>query len=588
MSVSKQQGILTAQVKPQQANTSAAGFQNQLADFAFATAEVLADKANKKHEMDFRNQAQDGINKAYERNQSNPQQLQKELQSLRGGLVKNTPRNLRDTFDSSFSQLSQPFLNKATSNHGRVLTSELKASSLQNLEHGRIAMSSVAADFLSNDPVAVADATQAAQAKITEMSNTLSETDLTGQPVFNGNERFSLMKKFIDETSFSAIRSAYDDSIDKEDFLERFESGEMKASIFIDDKGNFVENSIDKTMDRASFERTRNYMESDIKSLKLEAKKANARYKKLFTEDPAQLAIESGALANDIEGVIEMQRNLGVAEGNISVIPKEQAAFTVNQMNGIIDSDTMINALAEIEQIYGSENYSLAMKDIKKAGLSDQHAFIAMMNPKEDKQLMDAAFVMGVEGADIRKKATMKQGITVSKIEERIAENIADSMEAIALENPAGEAQTAVMQANMVDMALYFTSQGQNIDAATVLATEWMNNKTPLGDVNGKKFRVAEGFTADELEPALEQALQEKVFIGTAFENNVIKREARFVLHPDGDKYYIKNGINTVVQDESGVVYFPIFDVLEAKQQQQQKRREAVTQQQLEKLQGRD
>ena len=91
--MTRERTILTPQVQVQSADPSAGSAQTQIASFAFATAEVLADKANKKFEMDFKNQAQEGINQAFETNQANPSQLKKDLAGLRSGLIKNTPRN---------------------------------------------------------------------------------------------------------------------------------------------------------------------------------------------------------------------------------------------------------------------------------------------------------------------------------------------------------------------------------------------------------------------------------------------------------------------------------------------------------------
>ncbi len=584
--VTREQGFLTPQVQTQTADLGQSNLTNQLADFAFQTADVLKQKANHRHELKFKNQAQEEINNIFERNQSDPAQFQKEATAAQRALNKSAPLFMRAEFKELFNTQAKPYLNKATANHERVLTDDIKFATLKRIDLAKQSATFQAGGLFSGDPVQVADSQLALQDLITDATGAASAVDGRGQPVLGAAERFRISKDFIDDVAFSSVRSGYDEAEDKEAYLANFESGELKAAIFVDEQGDFVERSVKDGMDRAVFERTRKYMVSDIKALKLESERQQARQLKLFTEDPAQLAIESGANPNDPDGIIEMQRNLGITEGNISIVPKQNAAEAVNQMNGITDADSMIAALSEIEQTYGSENYNMAMKDLKKAGLSDQMSFIAMMNPQEDKQLMDASFAMGLAGDDIKKKATARIGVTTAKISDRVAENIVDTLEAISFENPTGQAQTAAMQANMTGIATFFVAQGMDIDDATKRATEWFNNKINLGDVNNKKFRIADGFTADELEPALEQALRDTTFQGGEFENAVIRREARFVLHPDGTRYYIKNGINAIVQDETGVVYFPITDILESRKATKKARREELAQQQLEKLQS--
>lgn len=344
---------------------------------------------------------------------------------------------------------------------------------------------------------------------------------------------------------------------------------------------DFQENIESRTFESLNVKADREIIRRQTQVLKADQERV-----KLFTEDPAKLAVLDGAKTPD--DIVATQIALGVREGNISVIPNAAAGFIANQLNGVTNADDMISELRDIRQEYG-ENYDIAMKDVKKGGLSDQLSFIAMMDPELDKQIMDASFAMGQDGADIKKKATARDGVTISKIEDKVTENILDAMEAIAFENPAGEAQTASMLANMVGIATFFVSQGQDIDSATELATGWFNNKTPVGDVNGKQFRIADGYTADGLEIALEDALDKAEFLGGKFENNAIKREGRFVLHPDGQKYYLKNGINAVVQDKDGeVMFFPVVQIMTERQEKLRKRRAKLTQEQLEKLQGKD
>lgn len=246
--------------------TGQADLSSQLAGFASDTATILADKAERTYELQFKNQAIEGVTQAYERNKTNPTQLDKELKSLRAGLVKNAPFNLREQFDADFQGLSRPYMNKATEAHGYVMDEKLKLSTLQNLDLSKKNLSYSAADLMSDDPVARADAQQTIQGLIIEMSKTASQVGVDGMPILSASEQFRVMKETMDDTVQGGIRDAYDRSPDKGAFINRFKTGELKASIFLDEKGTFAEASVRDGMDRGGYERAINYMESDYAS----------------------------------------------------------------------------------------------------------------------------------------------------------------------------------------------------------------------------------------------------------------------------------------------------------------------------------
>ncbi len=578
MSVTRERGITTPLVRTQSANIGGGSFESQLSEFALQTADFLAEKADRKFEMDFRNDAQEGINNAFERNQSDPAQLQKELRSLRNGLIKNAPRNLRDSFDASFTQASRPLLNKSTNNYERVLTDQLKASSLQNLQHGRVAMTRISSDLLSSDPLVVTDATSAGQAKILEMINTVSQTDKAGIPVFSANDRFSLIKNFVDETAFSAARDAYDDSEDKEDFLARFESGEMKASIFIDEEGNFIEGSLKEQMDRTVFERTRNYMEADIKSIKLGSERQIQRRLKLIVDDPALLAIEDGVRADDFEGLIEKQRQQGVKEGNISILPKQQAALITNQLNGIISADDMIVELARLEtQVFGSARmFDRALKDLKRAGLSELVETAVMMNPETDRNVMVAAFGMALEPKNITADSKAR-GVKQRDIIETVEGKISDVRDMLLAEG----GETAGLGRQFEAITTFFTAQGKSVEEAATLATDWFIKQTPIININGKNTRVTGKEDSDSMENGLEIALNNlsldnvSINVGTGkFTLSNIKRNSQFVLAPGEEHYYLLHSTGGTVTDREGkALEFPISKVLELDRAEKERRK---------------
>lgn len=338
--VTRRRVIETPQVQVQSMDVGAGSAEDQIASFAFSTAEVLADKANKKYEMDFRNNAQEQINTAFDRNQNDPAQLQKELKAARSGLVRQAPLNLRDDFGVAFDQISRPFVNKATSNHGRILTEGLKESSLRNLDNARVAMTRISADLLSGDPVVVADATRASQAKITEMIGTVSQTDVNGAPLFGGKERFRLIKSLIDDTTFSSVREAYNGADDKVDFLNRLKSGDLTASIFLDEQGNFIEGSVKDNMAPRNYERVRNWIERDIAQREKEAQEVALYNQQLQVME----SVKNGEYV--LDPTSKQQRKMVDADWNTlsaqaaSLSPDEQAKFAIDYVSqvGVVPS----------------------------------------------------------------------------------------------------------------------------------------------------------------------------------------------------------------------------------------------------------
>lgn len=262
---------LTPQIQIQRADTSEAQVTQQLANFAFETSRVLEQKANHRHELAFKNEAAQEINSIYERNQSNPEQLTRELKASRSALAKNAPFHLRQDFGATFDAQAQPYINKATRNHEVALTDQIKGDTLTRLDLAKQSATVYANGLYSGDPVQAADSSKAMQDLLTDSVAAVSATDARGMPVFGASERFRLTKSFIDDVNYASVRSGYDDADDKEAFLESFNSGELQSSIFLDEEGEFVTRPVRDGMDRDTFERVRNYMERDVALLKKQA-----------------------------------------------------------------------------------------------------------------------------------------------------------------------------------------------------------------------------------------------------------------------------------------------------------------------------
>lgn len=272
--VRRKENITTPQVQVQQADLTTASMTAELSQFAFNTADVLKQKANHAHELNFKNQAQEEINAIFERNQTDPAQFQKEAQAAQRGLIKSAPLFMRDTFKQGFEAQAKPYLNKVTANHEKQLTDEIKFSTLKRIDLAKQSATVMAGGLFSDDPVQVADSGTALQELIMDATAAASAVDGRGMPVLTAEQRFNVGKDFVDDVAYSSVRAGYDDTVDKQAYLDKFISGELEATIFLNEEGEFIQRSVRDGMDRKTFERTRNYMETDIAKLEAEAKKA--------------------------------------------------------------------------------------------------------------------------------------------------------------------------------------------------------------------------------------------------------------------------------------------------------------------------
>jgi hypothetical protein len=304
--------------------------------------------------------------------------------------------------------------------------------------------------------------------------------------------------------------------------------------------------------------------DAGIKHIEAQVETLRVKRQRQILEDPAQLAVDLGA--NSPQEIIDKQRELGIREGNISVIPKQQAEKLVNDFSGMTSSDQFISRVETLKQKVGEDNFDTAMSDLAKAKLPQQVKLLALMNPTQDKRLMDASFAMAKDGDIITKKATAQKDITVAKIEESVSDRIIPTLDILASENPNGEAETAGMLKSMSSMATYFVSKGYSIDEASDMATTWLNKKLVVGEVNNKKFRVPPITTPNKIEPALEEAISTTDFSKIKFEDDFNRRTVRPVLHSDEQRYYLLNDIGLPVEDDKGVIYLDIQDILKQRE----------------------
>jgi len=396
---------------------------------------------------------------------------------------------------------------------------------------------------------------------IDELRRNISATAISLGSVYAPDQ----IAKFSQQKNSAMVQSYLDGQIDRDPYEAK---NLLDSKQFDKDLGDRLNSSYDK-------------VNAGIDRLESQTRVAEEKYRKDFIEDPAILAENAGISLDNYQGKIEYQKNAGVADGNISIISNRRAAFIVNQLEGAKDSDQFIMQLNELRQDVGDDNYDMAMKDLKKAKLSDDLSLMVLMNPERDKRLMGASFEMAKDGDAITKKATARVGITTAKINDAVAEKLTETLDVLSSEG--GQSRTAKMQKSMASMATFFVAQGKEIDEAADMATSWMNSQVQTEEINGKLFRTPNIARPSDIADAMEDAINNTEFSNIPFENSFQKRTVRPVLANDEKRYYLLNEIGLpVTGKDKKVIQYDIVEILKAREEkrrilQDKKSQEAFT-----------
>jgi len=560
--VIREQGILTPQVQTQAADLTQSNMTNQLSDFAFNTADVLRQKANHRNELEFKNQAQEEINAIFERNQSNPEQFQREATAAQRALGKNAPLFMREQFKEAFETQARPYLNKATDNHEMVLTDEIKFSTLKRVDLAKQSMTMFAGELFSKNPIRQADALQGSQGLILDTVGAVTAVDGRGQPVLGASERFKITKDLIDDVAFFSVRSGYDSAVDKEAYMREFQSGELKAAIFMDEEGNFIERPVRDGMDITLFERTTKNMQSDIDNLKIESLRQEIRQEKLKYTDPQQAAIEAGA--RNVDEGIAMQQKMGVQPGNIDIYSKDQSTKLATQINGIIDPDIFIQTMGELRDEVGAKNWTRALENLADGGMSKELQFATLPNASSQSHIVTAMFNMGQKGgAEAVKKLALERASGDNTVLPSIKNNVSSKIEQLTgtlLKEGGGLEHVQNVSDQVTNIANYFYAIGKSQEDSVELATEWLTGKYIYAKINGEDVRVinAPETDIDEVESGLENRLKiltkEDLHLNqpSNFQLEGLKRNGGFTLDEETGGYFLRDILGRAVIDKDG------------------------------------
>ena len=378
------------------------------------------------------------------------------------------------------------------------------------------------------------------------LRNDIDSTMLTLSDSVSESERIKLRRGAAESVAAMYYEGVLSRDVQTADRL-------LKSGAYTEDLSVEAVASLSKTIEAKKERLEKKYIETEQRRL-------NMKY-----TDPAGLAELDGAITPQQK--IEKQQEYGVIGSNISVIPKRAAEAAVIDLNGIQDTDSFKIAIDGIRAQYGDDYYDIAMRDLKKNGLSEDITFLAQMNPEKDKIVMDAAFNMAKEGKNYADLAQAR-GILSRDISEAIEDRITEVRDVYLLEN----ASVSGLNKKMESLATYFVAQGRDVKTAADLATTWFTNKVQVGSYNGSKFRVPSSYSPDDIEDALDYAFNSITpddvnTIGTGeFSTDALKGGVKFVLGPNEEFYYLRNqqGAPVAKKDSKELLKFPIVDLIKA------------------------
>ena len=293
---------------------------------------------------------------------------------------------------------------------------------------------------------------------------------------------------------------------------------------------------------------------------------------KARVSDTGKFAILQGATTPD--EMIAVQKNAGVTDGNLSVLPNEVAKFEANTINGFSSSDEYIRYMQAKEQEFEGENFNIFLRDLKKNGMKQEVSYLPMMDVNQDKPVMDAMFAMTTKDQDY-KNIAKAQGIVINDISADVESAIAETRDLFLAEG----ADITGLNETLTDVAVYFQTKGNSRASSVELATEWLNNKvqvaeyssSEMGFFDGRQVRVPLDYEPEIIGNSLTRAMnaitKDDVNITGAtgeFSLNELKRTASFVLGPDNNYYYLKDQFGSPIlkKGTNQILQFPIKDLL--------------------------
>lgn len=193
----------------------------------------IVDGVNKLNEIEFKNNMQEQLFKAYSDNSTNPKKFQEASKSIVDGLVKNLPYNQKDAYREVFNQAAQKYYLKTCANQDRVQNDQIKEQTIINNQN-LVNETSLAIDSIVNSNKAEqATGLEDLSTLALNFYNNLHATDGNGMPIFSAQDRvkqFDTFKGNIFGEFASKKLNALPTLQDKIKFMQNLQSGKETLS----------------------------------------------------------------------------------------------------------------------------------------------------------------------------------------------------------------------------------------------------------------------------------------------------------------------------------------------------------------------
>lgn len=399
-------GILAADIpKAEFSSSQISGLENIAASTANDAAK-LQQTSEKLYLADFEKDARKAISEISERNKSDPENLKKDLMESYKGFSENAPFQLKGVMEAQYEIMGRPMINNALKLRTKINNDLLTESSLSNITESFKNLEMSASGMLSDDAHVAFDASRSAQLQMNTIHNMANLTGEDGQPLFSASKRVDLIEKAKQSLVGSGVRGWFDGQSNKEQAYKDFVEGNKKFK-FYDEDGN-ISSEIDPLfeMNRGTFEKTRNYMEAEIKSILREQAKVQSvdnfqqKLDGSFLIDPNNKGDRKqvntyfdNVTAPQLDGVEPVERNEIIVNfvKRAGVLPDQVKSILRSTMrNGSVENQAMsadlISMLQEskpqaLEELDGKDvAYALLLTKNIRGGLLPEEAVAITQN----------------------------------------------------------------------------------------------------------------------------------------------------------------------------------------------------------------
>lgn len=236
---------------------------------------VIATKL-RNDEFEYKKLAYDQINKAYERNQNNPEKLQNDLNAINKELLGNVPFAIKQQSDEWFFNSSQGYVSKAKNNELILETDRLKANTLSELGfiEGKLNLIS---DDLANSDMSISEPARAALFHHTaEAINVLQSKDASGNDLYSQVDQLNYMTRLKENVIGTSLASGFDNLgtlEEKKAFLESFKNNQLSIPFTNILTGEEEQIMMAEAMGFRGYDKTVKSMEASIKAFEKEEAK---------------------------------------------------------------------------------------------------------------------------------------------------------------------------------------------------------------------------------------------------------------------------------------------------------------------------